>query len=72
MSFSPALAGKAGIFLFLCLIIINGIIRWKTLKKKRLFNITWDRPFFTKSTQDWKFSLCFARVVGRSGLPEDI
>ena len=36
------------------------------LKKTKVFNITWDRPFFTKATQNWKFSLCFAKVVGRS------
>ena len=30
IAFSPALAGKAG-SLFLCLIIINGIIRYKTI-----------------------------------------
>ena len=45
--------------------------------KRRLFNIMWDRHFFTKSTQDWKFFLCFAMVVGRFlpsgiGLLEDI
>ena len=45
-------------FYFLGLIIINGNIRCKSyqetgLKKKTLFHITWDRPFFTKSTQDW-------------------
>ena len=31
------------------------------LKKTKLFSITWDRPFFTKSTHN--FPLCFDRVV---------
>ena len=39
IGFSPGLAGKTGIS-SLGLMIINGIIRWKMiLKKKRLFNI---------------------------------
>ena len=28
------------------------------LKKTKLFNIMWDRPFFIKLTQDWKLSQC--------------
>ena len=35
------------------------------LRKKRLLNITLDRPFFTMSAQDWKLSLWLARAVGK-------
>ena len=67
---SPALAGKAGI-LFLGLIASNGINRWKTIlsrnrfEEEKIVHYHVRQALFTKSTQDWKFSLYFARVVGR-------
>ena len=55
----------------------NDLVEKQGYRRKRLLNITWDMPFFTKLTQDWKFSLCFSKVVGRSlpsrgGLQENI
>ena len=52
----PALAGKAGI-----LFLDDKLSYREIVANNRLFNITWDRLFFTKSTQNWNFSLCFAR-----------
>ena len=80
--FFPALGGKAGI-LFLGLIISSGIIKWKMIlsrnmiKEEKIVQHNVDKPFFTKSTEDWKVSLRFGRVVVRfipsgGGLPEDI
>ena len=36
------------------------------IKDEKIAHYTVGQAFFTKSIQDWKMSLCFARVIGRS------